>query len=58
MSEAFSECEIKSKDGVYANVKYTFTCKKADGSTKEVTATLPSGNDAQAKQMCKDGLLP
>lgn len=57
MSEKFSACDIKSKEGAYANVKYTFTCTQADGTKKEVTATLPSGNDSQAKQMCKDGLL-
>lgn len=58
MSETFVTCEVKSKDGAYANVRYTFKCTKSDGSVKEVSATLPSGNDAQASLLCQTGNLP
>ncbi|MBO6857442.1 hypothetical protein [Roseibium sp.] len=58
MGEKFPNCKVKSKDGAYTNVKYTFTCTKADGTTKEVKATLPSGNDSTAVSLCKNGDLP
>ena len=58
MSEKFPSCKVKSKDGAYTNVKYTFECKKSDGTVKEVKAKLPSGNDVTAINLCKNGNLP